>query len=343
MQTLPEAPPHPLPLPDTVSYVSAPFLDDNREETLGRVEHLLSELQPGSYLLHDGRTICLTERAGRGGCGEAWIAHVEKKSEPVVAKIARVFPGEERRTQTAEERLRCEADILKEVHGDGIPRLLDTALLHDRPLLLLQHIRGKTWKKLFRSQPFCLDARLFLPHAATLAQLLHGLHSRNIVHGDVKPENVLHGASQDNGVLRTWLIDFGLAMRTGDARNADLTGMTLGTCGYMDPRIIDRADARDTASDMYGFGAMLFEAYAGESFHAREEWMALLKALHARDEESLRIFCDEYVQNRADVFSFLTHRLPSLEVLIAELLRYECEGHRRPSARQVAERLLRMA
>src|SRR6266536_3438717 len=103
-------------------------------------------------------------------------------------------------------------------------------------------------------------------YAAQIARGLAAAHARGVVHRDLKPENLF---VTTDGYIK--ILDFGLARRTSpesDMTNADtlaaLTepGVVLGTVGYMSPEQV-RGQPADARSDIFSFGAVLFEMLSG--------------------------------------------------------------------------------
>lgn len=90
--------------------------------------------------------------------------------------------------------------------------------------------------------------------AAPLADALAHAHGHGLVHGDVKPSNVLFTSGG-----APLLADFGTARRTGRARDG---GEVLGTAGYVDPAVLEGAPV-DERSDVYGLGALCHEMLTG--------------------------------------------------------------------------------
>src|SRR6185295_16300756 len=93
-----------------------------------------------------------------------------------------------------------------------------------------------------------------------LAEVAHALafaHAQGVVHRDVKPENVLLTRAG-----RAKVADFGLA-RTVDQSSLTTQGRILGTAVYMSPEQV-RGHRATSASDVYAFGLMLYQAITGE-------------------------------------------------------------------------------
>lgn len=117
-----------------------------------------------------------------------------------------------------------------------------------------------------------LDGRLkLMPHLIALAHALAYAHSRDVIHRDVKPQNVMVGRFGE-----TWLLDWGLARlkakpqrSSGETASApDITGGlrlgAVGTPSYMSPeQAAGKADLLDERTDVWGIGAVLYEVLTG--------------------------------------------------------------------------------
>lgn len=119
------------------------------------------------------------------------------------------------------------------------------------PGVLMPYVPGErlsAW--LLRGQPLAL----VLDAMARVADALAYLHGMGIVHRDVKPENVLV-----DKYGRAMLLDFDLSARIG----ADEPAVVAGTIAYLSPEQA-RAEPPTPAADLYGFGAMLYQALTGQ-------------------------------------------------------------------------------
>jgi len=189
---------------------------------------------------------------GGGWNYEAYVAFDDALHYPVVVKALRpdkvAYPA-------ALRGLRREAEVLGSISHPVIARLLDAELGGERPHLVLGLVEGPRLSTLLRRfGPLALDQ--VAPLAAELASALHYLHGRGLVHLDVKPKNVIMAAPPR-------LIDFSIA-RTLD--RAARTDQPIGTDAYMAPEQCDprTGGPMQPASDVWGLGATLYEAIAGE-------------------------------------------------------------------------------
>jgi TolB-like protein/tRNA A-37 threonylcarbamoyl transferase component Bud32/Tfp pilus assembly protein PilF len=120
--------------------------------------------------------------------------------------------------------------------------------------------------------------------AAQMASALEAAHGRGILHRDLKPANILVGS---DGTVK--LLDFGLAkLMEGDAEvTRTLEGTVLGTAAYMSPEQAEGATL-DVRSDIFSFGAVLFELLAGTRAFRGNTTAQVLSAVLRDDPEGLR-------------------------------------------------------
>lgn len=221
----------------------------------------------------------LTGQAPRGRGPQAW--------EPgaLLAQRYRLGPllhvGQERSTHLAEDTLLDRTVVLKVLHPDGegddrwmrellaearvvagiehpnVLRVYDVVEHDGVPLLVLEHAAGGSLaERLAREGPLPPDRSI--EHAIAVLSGLAALHARGLVHGDVKPANIL--ITQDGS---TKLADFGLAGPSGRADARHGTGPFSGTPAYLAPELLD-GGASTPASDLYAVGATIHRLVTGE-------------------------------------------------------------------------------
>jgi len=154
-------------------------------------------------------------------------------------------------------RFRTERRILSRLDHPSIVRLIDHGAVADgRPFMVLEFVEGRPIGDHCDAREPGLHARLRLMVDVLLA--LHHAHSHRVVHGDVKPSNVL---VSDAG--RVVLLDFGIASLIGPGGDAStVPGVTLLTPGYGSPEQY-AGRAVGPASDIYQAGVMLCELLTG--------------------------------------------------------------------------------
>jgi len=171
-------------------------------------------------------------------------AHVWVASGPrgqVALKVARVA--------SAREALLREASVLAETSHPHLSRLIESA--DDGSWLALEWIDGETLD-IWSSERSAAD---IVGAAIQLLDALEHLHSLGIVHGDLKPSNVMV-----DGEGRVRLIDLGVALRSGEA----VGGGFRGTLGYAAPELL-KGQRPSPATDLYGFAALLYSCLTGRT------------------------------------------------------------------------------
>ena len=206
---------------------------------------------------------------GEGGMATVYLAHDAKHDRGVALKVFRP----ELAAALGSERFLNEIRITANLQHPHILPLFDSGTADSFLYYVMPHVAGETLRhKLDREGEIAIEESLAIGRA--VASALHYAHSQNIVHRDIKPENVM----LSNGL--PVVADFGIAGAL-DAAGGDrmtLTGMSLGTPGYMSPEQAagDPADAR---SDVYALGCLMFEMVTGRPPYQGPSAQALLAKL----------------------------------------------------------------
>lgn len=203
----------------------------------------------------------LSAPIGRGGMSEVWRAQHAESRDPVAIKIMR----HEMATARARTVFLREADCLAELQSPHAVRVVTAGVgPQDAPFIVTELIEGQDlWSYLEREGP--LPWSLVVEIAVQLLDALAEAHSRQIVHRDLKPTNVILQATP-GGEVCARLLDFGLAKLIdpfADPAADSLLPELRGSPRYMAPEQID-AGLTSTALDIYGMGALLYCALAGE-------------------------------------------------------------------------------
>ncbi len=267
--------------------------DDSLNARTG--DGLLGSLFAGRYRLE--------EVAGRGGMATVYRATDELLGRPVAAKIlsANSADADDLRRQQGEVRL------LASLSHPGLVTLFDAGAADTpdgpRAFLVMEFVHGVTLRDRMAQGP--MTFREVAATGADLADSLHYIHRRDVVHRDIKPGNILlvDPAEDDTGV-RTKLADFGIA-RIVDGAHVTSTGAIIGTVTYLSPEQA-MGESVGPPADIYALGLVLLECLTGEkvfpggateSIMARvlrdpdvpasfsPEWTALLRAMTARKPE----------------------------------------------------------
>jgi len=196
----------------------------------------------------DGR-YALREKLGEGGMGEVWRARDLELRRDVAIKLAR--PG----LEDQDDRLDREARALSRLDDPGLVRVFAVGRDRGRPYVVMELVEGA--RTLEEALPGA-SRRVRLDWVAQAAEALGAAHRAGVAHRDVKPENVLI-----DGAGRARVGDFGLALLS-DRSRLTATGELVGTPLYMAPEQLGaRREAQGPATDVWGLGALLYEALTG--------------------------------------------------------------------------------
>ncbi|WP_438034133.1 serine/threonine-protein kinase [Sorangium sp. So ce204] len=213
----------------------------------------------------------LTELLGLGGFAAVWAGWRERDEMPVAVKVG-LSDAEQ-----SDARFQREAGALERIGPPHVPRLYGQGRLDDgRPWIAMERLRGRTLAADLAALPAPPDLGWALGRADALLVALEAAHAREVIHRDVKPENVFLVPASGSGARagaagrgipgaeeRVVLLDFGLAKRGSgaEATGAELTraGTVVGTPVYMSPEQSRGDLAIDARADIYAFGVILFE------------------------------------------------------------------------------------
>jgi predicted ATPase len=222
-------------------------------------------------LLEAGRCLgrhLIRARLGAGGMGEVYRAFDTRLQREVAIKILR------QRTQGrpgALRRFEEEARAASALNHPNIVTVHDIGEEGSFPYIVMELIDGQSLRRRLE-RPLPLE--VLLNWGVQIADGLVAAHERQVVHGDVKPENIL---VNDRGIAK--IVDFGLAHfsladgTVGDlpgARPHDRRSTLLGTPGYLAPEVASGAPL-DQRSDQFSLGAVLYEMATGvRAFSGRD-------------------------------------------------------------------------
>jgi len=211
----------------------------------------------------------IERRIGSGGFGtvyEAWDGRLERSV--AVKAIEEVGARGSRRV------LR-EAQAAARLNHPGIVTLYEMGEEDGNALLVTELVEGDTLAQLNRDG--ALGDREIGEIGADLCEALDHAHCRDVVHRDVKPQNVL---VTGDGEPRAKLMDFGVA-RLADAAALTAPGDVVGTLAYMAP---EQAEGRVAGpeADVYSLALMLYECWSGENPNRRGTPAATARAIGTR-------------------------------------------------------------
>ena len=204
---------------------------------------------------------------GRGGMAAVYLARDEELGRAVAVKVLETLAGEEE----GRRRFLREARLAARLTHPNIVTVYDAGE-HDGALyIVMEYVDGETLAELLRRRGR-LPAEEVVALGGQAAAGLQHAHDQGLVHRDVKPQNLL---VRSDGTLK--ISDFGIA-RAVEGTQITSAGTILGTAGYLAPEQAAGEEA-SAAADVYGLGAVLYEALTGRA-PVRAESLADLPTAH---------------------------------------------------------------
>jgi serine/threonine-protein kinase len=208
----------------------------------------------------------ITSLLGKGGMGEVYRARDTKLKREVAIKV---LPVDVSSDAERVSRFQREAEVLASLNHPNIAAIYDLSKSGETRFLVLELVEGETLADRIARGPIPIEESLAI--GKQIAEALEAAHERDVLHRDLKPANV---KATPDGVVK--LLDFGLAkvldspgsssvspsMSPTLTLGATRSGVILGTAAYMSPEqaVGKQADRR---SDIFSFGAVLFEMLTG--------------------------------------------------------------------------------
>jgi len=197
------------------------------------------------------------ELLATGGMGAVFRGWDPRLQRPVALKTLRLtgidLPSETKRAQRVEQLVR-EAVTAARFSHPNVVAVYDVAESPEGAYIAMELVEGISLERLLLQRGRLRPAEV-IPLGAAVARGLAAAHTRDVVHRDVKPANVLLG--RDGSIKVT---DFGIADLIAATSRAD--GLVFGTPGYLPPEAL-RGGGHDRAGDLFALGVLLYECLAG--------------------------------------------------------------------------------
>jgi non-specific serine/threonine protein kinase len=201
-----------------------------------------------------GQTIShykITAKLGAGGMGEVYLAEDTKLKRKVALKF---LPQSFTKDVDTRSRFQREAEALAALNHPNIVTVFDVSEHEHNPYIVMEYIEGQSLRELVATGDLPIDRILDI--VSQVADGLSAAHKREIIHRDIKSENIIVSSEG-----RVKIMDFGLATWRGVSK-VTKEGSTVGTMAYMSP---EQAEGRkvDHRADLFSLGVVLYELITG--------------------------------------------------------------------------------
>ncbi|HVT44869.1 MAG TPA: protein kinase [Thermoanaerobaculia bacterium] len=221
---------------------------------------------------------------GAGGMGEVYRARDTRLGRDVAVKV---LPSSISQNREFLLRFEQEARAAGMLNHPNLLSIYDVGTSEGLPYIVCELLEGETLRdRLLAGE---LPARKAIDYALQIAHGLAAAHEKGITHRDLKPENIF--ITKEG---RVKILDFGLAKLNPALASegprfemaATEPGMVMGTVGYMSPEQV-RGEAVDHRSDIFSFGAILFEVFGGGRPFHRDSSIETMSAILKEDPPDL--------------------------------------------------------
>ncbi|VAI31714.1 unnamed protein product [Triticum turgidum subsp. durum] len=233
--------------------------ESEEDESVLRPELLQQAAGPGRYNYCDlaaaTSNFAQSKRIGRGGFGSVYCGYLDEQGRHVAVKM---FSMESLDQGSME--FEHEVKIMSQLRHRNVVQLLGWCDCRKGLLLVYELVPGGSLDKRLHDPEKLLTWQERYKIALGLGSAIQYLHTecnQCVVHGDIKPSNIMLDSS-DSAKLG----DFGLARLVDHGAEPQTTQVIAGTVGYMDPEFVS-SQKRGTESDVYSFGIVLLEIASG--------------------------------------------------------------------------------
>ncbi|HSB09427.1 MAG TPA: serine/threonine-protein kinase, partial [Blastocatellia bacterium] len=230
----------------------------------------------------------ILSQLGAGGMGEVYRARDSRLNREVAIKV---LPASFSDDQDRLRRFEQEATATSALNHPNILTVYDIGSYEGSPYIVAELLEGEELRDLLDDG--VIAQRKVIDYAQQIAGGLAAAHSKSMVHRDLKPENIF--ITTDG---RVKILDFGLAKLTPSKLAAGASsevatqkaitdaGTVMGTVGYMSPEQV-RGQVADYRSDIFSFGAILYEMLRGRRAFIGESQIEVMNAILKEEPEEL--------------------------------------------------------
>ena len=227
----------------------------------------------------------LTRRVGEGGMGVVYAAHQEGNPDEVVAvKLLHHYGDSTDVRKRLISRFLREGQAASTVTHENVVGVIKTGYEDSLAFIVMEFVDGASLGEVI-DQTDSINVDKVRKVGAAIARGLAAIHSKGIVHRDIKPDNIMVG---NQGVVK--IADLGLAKvnDTTDQERLTASGVVVGTPLYVTPEAIRDAHRVDGAADIYSLGATLYHLLCGHPPFSGDSPYELMRAHLEKEARTLR-------------------------------------------------------
>jgi eukaryotic-like serine/threonine-protein kinase len=290
----------------------------------------------------------ILEPLGAGGMGEVYRARDVRLDRIVALKVLRRAAAGD---TALRGRFEHEARAISKLAHPNICALFDIGEHEGVDFLVMEYLEGETLAARLEEGPLPFDE--VVRYAIEISDALDRAHRQGVVHRDVKPSNIMltESGARSTGLPQAKLLDFGVAKLQG--RDAAASGVALlpsesgaltgggplvGTIAYMSPEQL-RGEAIDARSDLFSFGAVLYEMATGRRLFAGSDATAMRAAILQGEWQARRETTDRVGEGLAHIIEKALRadrrdRYQHAADMRADLQQLDPAAHQQPAARR---------
>ncbi|QSF13443.1 serine/threonine-protein kinase [Mycoplasma sp. Mirounga ES2805-ORL] len=180
-----------------------------------------------------------------------------KQNEFYALKYLTIDKNSNSKPETTLNRFRHEIEVYKKIRSDRIAKYIDSHMSRNEQFIVMEYVEGENMKdRLRKNGRFIPKEAVYF--AEQIAEGIQELHSLNIIHRDIKSNNIMITKTRN-----VKIIDFGLALDE-DTQRLTETAKVVGSVYYMAPELCVSNSQPSVQSDIYALGIMLFEMLTGK-------------------------------------------------------------------------------
>ena len=285
------------------------------------------ELNVGSVL--DDRFEIL-ERISRSGMGCIYKARDRKLDMPVAIKVPfRHMEGD----IASATRFEREEEIGKSLHHPSVLKIIPIEEPKSRPYIVMELLSGQTLAELLKESKPLPEADA-VAIASRVCDALDYLHKQNVVHRDLKPQNIMLCG---DGSIR--IMDFGIS-KSAQARRMTFVGFTptMGTPDYMAPEQV-QGKRGDERTDIYSLGAILYEMVTGATMFDGENPYVVMNSRLTGDPPAPRKLNPKLTPVLEEIILHAIERDPGSRYASAALMKAELDDYEKVEMTERWQRL----